>query len=558
MPDGIYLMSCFPSARQTKIGTTCCRKKRRLSLFQERKVFSEGVITLVTTLFSLLLARIYWMGLSPPEFSPSDNPAADHPSLLTRTLTFLFLPAFNARLLFLPDTLSFDWSMDSIPLLHSLNDVRNIATVLFYAILILLSLRLWKQLVSLPISPGVSPREFLRLDSPRCLLLSLAFLVLPFLPATNLFFYVGFVVAERILYLPSLGYCLLVGQGLRHLDSLCRQCIPPRLPHQLIRTLAALLLLLFLLRSLRRNQDWLSEEKLYRAGIPFNPAKAYGNLGNILSAEGQKEQAERAYILALSYRKNMADVHYNLGLLYQELRRYEESLSCYKTAIHYRSRMAMAYLNSGIVLNLLGRNQEAKEMYTICSQLDGKGLKDPRTHEATRTSALFNLGRIHAEEGNYEEAIEAYLDAVNRMPPHYQPQGLYNMLGEAYFKLGRLLEAEHWYLQALETKPDHLPAHLTYGKLLSKLARVQEAEQWFLKALKLAPSDPTDATSHMNLGAMLHVNGKFEEAEASYLEALRLKPDDGITRGNLQKLRQMTQHNKTNGNEGSSGPRRRR
>ena len=36
----------------------------------------------------------------------------------------------------------------------------------------------------------------------RVLLVSLGFLVLPFLPASNLFFRVGFVVAERILYLP--------------------------------------------------------------------------------------------------------------------------------------------------------------------------------------------------------------------------------------------------------------------------------------------------------------------------------------------------------------------
>ena len=34
------------------------------------------------------------------------------------------------------------------------------------------------------------------------LLLSLALLVVPFVPASNLFFRVGFVVAERILYVP--------------------------------------------------------------------------------------------------------------------------------------------------------------------------------------------------------------------------------------------------------------------------------------------------------------------------------------------------------------------
>ncbi|KAH9379951.1 hypothetical protein HPB48_001422 [Haemaphysalis longicornis] len=43
--------------------------------------------------------------------------------------------------------------------------------------------------------------------------LSLSLLVFPFLPASNLFFPVGFVVAERILYMPSMGFCLLVAHG---------------------------------------------------------------------------------------------------------------------------------------------------------------------------------------------------------------------------------------------------------------------------------------------------------------------------------------------------------
>lgn len=39
---------------------------------------------------------------------------------------------------------------------------------------------------------------------------------------------------------------------------------------------------------------------------------AYGNLANILSANGNKKEAEAAYKKALTYRANMADVHYNL------------------------------------------------------------------------------------------------------------------------------------------------------------------------------------------------------------------------------------------------------
>lgn len=93
----------------------------------------------VTTLFCLGL-RLYVMGAKPPEFSPADNPAADSASLLTRTLTFLYLPSVNFWLLLCPSVLSFDWSMDAVPLITSVLDARNVQTVVFYA-LFLLSLR---------------------------------------------------------------------------------------------------------------------------------------------------------------------------------------------------------------------------------------------------------------------------------------------------------------------------------------------------------------------------------------------------------------------------------
>lgn len=48
----------------------------------------------------------------------------------------------------------------------------------------------------------------------RIVLLALSMIIIPFIPATNLFFPVGFVIAERILYIPSMGFCILVSLGI--------------------------------------------------------------------------------------------------------------------------------------------------------------------------------------------------------------------------------------------------------------------------------------------------------------------------------------------------------
>lgn len=113
--------------------------------------------------------------------------------------------------------------------------------------------------------------------SPKCanasvLLMALTFLTLPFLPATNLFFYVGFVVAERLLYLPSVGFCLLVGFGVTKLFDRFHSSRSPRNRQMILASLCILLLALSA-RTFRRNLDWRDEESLYRSAVQINPPK---------------------------------------------------------------------------------------------------------------------------------------------------------------------------------------------------------------------------------------------------------------------------------------------
>lgn len=47
-------------------------------------------------------------------------------------------------------------------------------------------------------------------------------------------------------------------------------------------------------------------------------------------------------------------------------------------------------------------------------------------------------------------------------------QSVFNVLGETLARLQQNEEAERWYQAALNAQPDHVPAHITYGKLLAK------------------------------------------------------------------------------------------
>ena len=165
--------------------------------------------------------------------------------------------------------------MDSIPLIESFSDNRVLLVVIFYSFFVALALRLLSSL--LESSEFTSITSYLDnrttwFDSPLHphmvqLYFAFCFLVIPFLPSTNLFFYVGFVVAERVLFMPSIGYCILVTTAYYNLCARFSQW------KRAITLLFVLLIITFFCRTLLRNADWKTEQSLYKSGISVNPAK---------------------------------------------------------------------------------------------------------------------------------------------------------------------------------------------------------------------------------------------------------------------------------------------
>lgn len=55
-------------------------------------------------------------------------------------------------------------------------------------------------------------------------------------------------------------------------------------------------------------------------------------------------------------------------------------------------------------------------------------------------------------------------------------------------RLNNLEEAGHWYRESLKAKPDHVPAHLTYGKLLSIM--VSQPDKYIITLFVFASIHP--------------------------------------------------------------------
>ena len=138
--------------------------------------------------------RLSLNGGSAPRFNAFENPAALHPHPLYRSLSVIWVWAEYCWTVACPNELSCDWSYPSLPPITSLYDARLPALVTFVCG--------WAGLVSWAAL----------LDTPRPrVLMAIAFGLLPFALASNLVTVVGTSKAERLLYLPSAGGCMLAG-----------------------------------------------------------------------------------------------------------------------------------------------------------------------------------------------------------------------------------------------------------------------------------------------------------------------------------------------------------
>ncbi|XP_044756223.1 protein O-mannosyl-transferase TMTC1-like [Coccinella septempunctata] len=406
---------------------------------KETQDFVERTVKVFISLGVLLTVRLALLQGSLPKFSQQDNPAAFHSSLYVRILTFCYLAAFNWWLLLCPMTLSHDWQMGSVPLVTSIYDSRNLVTCFFFLLTLLLVVK------------SVCDFEAQR-HVP--VVVGLALLVLPFLPATNLFVTVGFVVAERVLYIPSMGCILLVIYALQMLWS----SYPKH--RQTIICFVILMLTTSCLRTIIRNRDWRSRESLLRAGLMTLPqnAKMHYNYGNFLRDSARPELAKTHYHKALKLWPTYASAHNNLGTL---LSNEQEAEQHFLAAIRYSSDHVNAHYNLGQLYRKSNKTVASEKMLKRCISID------PRF-----TPAYIELARLRGPEDMRVGSLLKQVMILNSDDPYYG-----TLYGNWLLNKGNHAAALRVYWMVLQKSDTHREAMLKAAKILRKTGQTSRLLQ---------------------------------------------------------------------------------
>ncbi len=223
-----------------------------------------------------------------------------------RQFYYLYLTLVNAQLLLFPSMLRQDYRFGYIPLIESLSDYRLILTLIFFISLFVFGLIVLTR----------------RRSYSNSACFSLALIILFFLPSSNLFVKVGFVVAERVLYVPSMGACLLVGLGASYLF---------RSGNRIVRMVSkfgiGLLIISYSAKTFHRSSVWNTGMGLYVEALKQYPNDALmlSNLAYVFTAKNDTAMAERIELYAIKTNPKFVQPYRNYGSLLQGQQRYKEA-----------------------------------------------------------------------------------------------------------------------------------------------------------------------------------------------------------------------------------------
>ena len=260
------------------------------------------------------------------------------------------------------------------------------------------------------------------------------------------------VFAERYLYLPSVGFCWLLGCAAVWLwrasptetsatrtsatlrttatagttttttQASTPQATTPqgaathataklasatRIPflRRAVPVLLAAVALLYGVRTIRRNRDWRTEEVLFRRTLEEQPDAQLirTDLGVVYWERGDEVSAEREWTAALGPGHPYAPTLNNLGLIRSHQKRYAEAIALFQQAMALRPKYMDPYKNLANTYAEMGRIEDADREFRQAVALD------PLSSDARNTYGHFLLdhGRTAEAEEQFRLSAEA-------------------------------------------------------------------------------------------------------------------------------------------------------
>jgi Tfp pilus assembly protein PilF len=317
------------------------------------------------------------------------------------------------------------------------------------------------------------------------------------------------VFAERYLYLPSVGFCWLLGcaavwlwrasptetsssrtsatlssAATSRLASATRAQMP--FLRRAVPVVLAAVALLYGVPTIRRNRDWRTEEVLFRRTLAEQPDAQLirTDLGVVYWERGDEASAEREWTAALGPGHPYAPTLNNLGLIRSHQKRYAEAIALFQQATALRPKYMDPYKN---------------------------------------------LAKTYAEMGRLDDADREFRQAVALDALSSDARNTY---GHFLLDRGRAAEAEEQFWLSAEADPNAEAAE-NLGQILAGRSDTQRARVAFEAALAL---DPFDSRARFALATLDEQDQRYTEAMREYRAGLETDPQNAIALEAVRRL----------------------
>lgn len=206
----------------------------------------------------------------------------------------------------------------------------------------------------------------------------------------------------------------------------------------------------------------------------------------------------------------------------------------YTSALKYLLEADKMYSDDHILHNYLGQVYLAKSRPDLAVTHFKRSLQ----LKADYAVAKNNLGVAYLDEQQYDQAIAVFKEVSGDLlyaTPHFPLTNI----GYAYFMKKDFLEAEKYYLKALELEPGYPLALKGLGRTYLAMGKGAAAQAALTAAVD---SDPTSAEAYYELGKSYLLLQNPARAKTAFEKAVQLKPDSPeakAARNELMKLQSI-------------------
>lgn len=274
-----------------------------------------------------------------------------------------------------------------------------------------------------------------------------AFLLLSISLYSNLFFTIGTSFGERLMFIPSVGFSIMIAWFIFSLSKSKKSQKKLKFEGKLWLPIL-LILSLYSFKTIDRNADWKDNFTLYSTDVEHCDRSArchyYYGLGLMkekalkIQNEAQKKafllKSVQAFSKALEIMPGYSDAHAERGLANYRLNNYKAALNDYDKAIQFNPQNATALSNRGTLLFELGDYQNAKSSFERALQI-----------KPNFVDALANYASTLGTLGDYQASISYFKKAIELRPneAHY-----YQMVGIGFQNMGQQDQANFYFNKA--------------------------------------------------------------------------------------------------------------